>query len=163
MRIRWISLFSLLAIILAGCGALPMPTENNPGLTPSAPNESGAGSTPSAATPGEQDDMPQDPPLPIATNPGLAALTETARADLAQRLSIPASQIKAKESKEAYWPDASMGCPQLGILYAQIPTPGYIIVLVHSGNEFEYHADTHANVRYCENPAPPAVGTPTES
>src|SRR6266508_4248616 len=91
------------------------------------------------------DDMPKDPPLPFPANPGLQVLIEGAKEDLAQRLSISASQIKVRETKEVFWPDASLGCPQPGIVYAQIPTPGYLIMLAYSGNEFEYHVDIHGN------------------
>jgi hypothetical protein len=109
--------------------------------------------------PTREDDMPKDPPL-FSINPDLQALTERAKADLAQRLSIPASQIKAIETKEVVWPDASFGCPQPGIVYAQISTAGYRIKLLYSGNEFEYHVDIRDNIFYCENPTPPMVGTP---
>lgn len=160
MRMRWISLFSLLAIALAGCGASQMNPGDTPNLTPSAPQEIESPSTPSPAVPRQEDDMPKDPSLPFAADPGLQALIERAKADLAQRLSIPASQIKAIETKEVFWPDASLGCPQPGIAYAQIPTPGYLIMLVYSGDQFEYHADTHGSTLFCENPTPPIVGTP---
>jgi hypothetical protein len=106
--------------------------------------------------------MPKDPPLPISTNPGIPVLTEKAKADLAQRLSISASQIKATETKEAIWPDASLGCPQPATVYAQIPTPGYLVLLVYSGHAYEYHVDIHGNTVYCENPTPPISGTPTD-
>ena len=160
MQMRWISLFSLLSIALAGCGASQVNTGDNSSLTPSAPKEPDSLSTPSPVAPKEWDDMPKDPPLPFAADPGPQALIERAKADLAQRLSVAASQIKAIETKEVFWPDASLGCPQPGIAYAQIPIPGYLIMLVYSGDQFEYHADTHGNTLYCENPTPPIVGTP---
>ena len=160
MQMSWISLFGLLSIALAGCEASQVNTGDTPPVNPSAPKETDSLSTPSPAAPKEWDDMPKDPPLPFATDPGLQALIERAKADLAERSSIPASEIKAIETKEVFWPDASLGCPQPDIAYAQIPTPGYLIMLVYSGNEFEYHADTHGNTLYCENPTPPIVGTP---
>lgn len=162
MRMHWISLFSLLSMALAGCGASQLNTGDTPALTPSAPRETDSLSTPSPAAPKEWDDMPKDPPLPFAADPGLEALIERAKLDLAQRLSVPAAQIKAIETKEVFWPDASLGCPQPGIAYAQIPIPGYLIMLVYSGNKFEYHADTHGNTLSCENPKPPLVGTPVD-
>ena len=162
MRIHWISWFSLLAIALAGCGALQVNTEDPSALTPSNPNEGGSHSTPSPGIPKQEDDMPKDPPLPIPTNPGLPALIEKAKADLAQRLSISMPQIKAIETKEVFWPDASLGCPQPDIVYAQIPSPGYLVLLVYAGNEFEYHVDIHGNIHYCENPTPPIAGTPAD-
>jgi hypothetical protein len=162
MRIRWVSLFYLLSIALAGCRASQGKAGDAPSLSPLAPKETESLLTSSPAAPKEWDDMPKDPPLPFAADPGLPALIERAKVDLAQKLSIPASQIKAIETKEVFWPDGSLGCPQPGIAYAQIPTPGYLIMLVYSGNEFEYHADTHGNTLYCENPTPPISGTPVD-
>src|SRR5262245_58078822 len=124
MRRRWISFFSLLSIALAGCGASQVNTGDTPTLPSSAPKETDSLSTPSPAAPKEWDDMPKDPPLPFAADPGPQALIEIAKVDLAQRLSIPASQIKAIETNEVFWPDASLGCPQPGMAYSQVLTPG---------------------------------------
>ena len=90
-------------------------------------------------------------------------LIERAKVDLAQRLSIPTSQIKVKEIKEISWPDASLGCPQPGTVYAQIPTPGYLFILEYAGNEYEYHVGIHGNVLCCENPTPPISRTPADN
>jgi len=171
MRMRWISLLSLFSIALAGCGASQVKATDVPNLSPSDPKENESLATPSLAMPTKEDDMPEDPSLPtvppqwddMPKDPPLTlprasdppVLIESAKADLAQRLSIPASQIKAIETKESAWPDASLGCPQPGIVYAQIPTPGYIIKLEYAGDEFEYHVGIHGNVLYCENPIPP--------
>lgn len=159
MRIRWISLFSLLSIALAGCGASQGNTRDTSTSTPSTPRDPDSVSTSSPAAPKQEDDMPKDPPL-FPTDLDPQALTETAKADLAQRLSIPTTQIKAIETKEVVWPDASFGCPQPGNVYAQIPTAGYLIRLAYSGKEFEYHVDMRGNTFYCENPTPPIAGTP---
>ena len=157
-----------------------MKAENAPNLTATLDlKENGSILTPSPAVPTQMDvmpkasplpvgpaqgdDMPKDLPLPISKSPGPPVLIERAKVDLAQRLSIPTSQIKAIETKEAVWPDASLGCPQPGSVYAQIPTPGYLVTLEYDGNEFEYHVGIHGNVLYCENPKPPISGTPAGS
>ena len=159
MRMRWISLFSLLSIALAGCGASPMNSGDGPTSTPSAPKETNLSSTPLSATPRQWDDMPIDPALSISTKADLEALIERAKADLAQRWSVQVAQIKAVETKAVVWPDTSLGCRQPGIAYTQILTPGYLVRLAYSGNEFEYHIDIHGNIVYCENPSPPISGT----
>ena len=163
MRIRRASLFSLLVIALAGCGNLQGKVPTVPNLTPTMDlKENASLSTPLPAVPTQMDDMPKDPTLSIPRSPGLPALIERSKADLAQRLSIPTSQIKVIQTKEAAWADVSLGCPQPGIDYAQIPTPGYIIVLEYAGDEFEYHASIRGNALYCENPTPPISGTPVD-
>ena len=104
--------------------------------------------------------METSPSLPIPSIPGLPALIEKARADLAQRLSVPATQIDILEAKEVFWPDSSLGCPQPGTTYDQVEVPGYLILLKANGEEFEYHANIHNYVFYCENPTPPILETP---
>jgi hypothetical protein len=156
---HWISFVSLLSVALAGCGAAHVNSEDRPTSNSSVPQETNLPATPLSSTPRQWDDMPIDPPLPIPANADLETLIEGAKADLAQRLSVQATQIKALETKEVVWPDTSLGCPQPGIAYAQILTPGYLIRLAYSGNEFEYHIDVHGNTSYCENPTPPISGT----
>jgi len=179
MRIRLISLFSLFSIALAGCGASQVKATDLPNLSPPDQKENESLSTPSPDTPTQEDkmpndsllptpstqwdDMPKDPPLTFPRTPGPIVSIENAKADLAQRLSVSASQIKTLETKEVVWPDASLGCPQPGTVYAQIPTPGYLVILEHAGNEYEYHVGSHGNALYCKNPTPPISGTPADS
>jgi hypothetical protein len=51
--------------------------------------------------------------------------------------------------EEQQWSDTSLGCPQEGFMYAQVITPGYLIVLEAQGQTYEYHTDTQANVVLC--------------
>jgi len=64
-----------------------------------------------------------------------------AMSDLAQKLNIPLNEISTSKVESVQWPDASLGCPQPGMMYAQVVTPGYRIVLSAQGQEYEYHAD----------------------
>jgi hypothetical protein len=75
-------------------------------------------------------------------------------------LSIPTSEIKLLDAEEVFWPDASLGCPQPGITYDRVQVPGFLVVLQANGKEFEYHANIHNYVFYCENPTPPILETP---
>ena len=69
------------------------------------------------------------------------AALNAAMSDLAQKLNIPLNEITASKVESVQWPDASLGCPQPGMMYAQVVTPGYRIVLSAQGQEYEYHAD----------------------
>jgi hypothetical protein len=51
------------------------------------------------------------------------------------------------------WPDTSLGCPKPGEFYAQVITPGYLIVLAVDGEEIEYHADEAGNAVRCAAPS----------
>lgn len=95
--------------------------------------------------------------VPTPTDPVLQSLIEKAKADLAQRLSVSTSQIKAIETKEVSWSDASLGCPKLGVLYIQVVTDGYLILLDANGATYEYHTDTGEQVILCENPEFPII------
>ena len=41
---------------------------------------------------------------------------------------------------EAEFPDASLGVPEPGAVYAQVITPGYVIDLTAAGQTYRYHA-----------------------
>ena len=98
------------------------------------------------------------PPPPA--DAGMQSLIKKAKADLARRLAISTDEIVLLQAESVTWPDASMGCPQEGMGYAQVLTPGYLIRLASGGQEFEYHASRGTEVVYCENPMPPVEGTP---
>lgn len=86
---------------------------------------------------------------------GMESLIEMAKNDLAQRLSIPVGGISLVEARPVVWPDSSLGCPQEGIMYAQVLTPGFLILLEYAGVVKEYHANRGNRVVTCENPSPP--------
>jgi hypothetical protein len=97
---------------------------------------------------------------PSTLDPVLQTLLDQAIADLTQRLAITADQIVLVEARSVTWPDSSLGCPQEGMAYTQVLTPGYLIRLQAGDQEFEYHASSGTTVVYCENPLPPVEGTP---
>ena len=118
-------------------------------------------STSMPVTPPDQGGTTQmSPSIPTPADAGLQELIEKAKADLAQRLSVPANKIMLVEATSVVWPDASLGCPQEGMVYAQVLTPGYLIRLMYKNQQFEYHASRGIEVIYCENPTPPVPGTP---
>ncbi len=104
-----------------------------------------------------------NPFLPTPFASGLESLIEKAKEDLAQRLSSPVTQINLVEATAVVWPDASLGCPQEGMAYAQVLTPGYLILLELGNKEFEYHSSRDTYIVYCENPIPPVPGTPVDT
>jgi hypothetical protein len=110
--------------------------------------------------------VPTNPPMqgynsemtPLA--PGLQGMIEKAKEDLAKRLSITVPEINVEVAAEVTWPDSSRGCPQEGMAYAQVLTPGYLIVLEYNYAKYEYHAGKGPEVIYCINPASPLPGAP---
>jgi hypothetical protein len=53
-------------------------------------------------------------------------------------------RVEARE-----WSDASLGCPKPGQMYAQVITPGYLVVLEAGGQRLEYHTDAGRRVELC--------------
>ncbi|HET6596256.1 MAG TPA: hypothetical protein VFG81_11565 [Anaerolineales bacterium] len=96
----------------------------------------------------------------VPANAGLQALIDKAVADLAQRLTVSTNEIALLEAKSVTWPDSSLGCPQKDMVYTQVLTPGYLILLEHDGTTYEYHASSGNTVTTCVNPSPPVPGSP---
>jgi hypothetical protein len=96
---------------------------------------------------------------PTLADPSLHNLIEKAKKDLAERLKIVLSQIDLIEAKAVVWPDASLGCPQPGMLYKQVPEDGALIVLQASGINYEYHQGGSRELFLCQkttkDPNPP--------
>lgn len=118
-------------------------------------------SSQSASIPTEGDfpQMPQNNPTPTSE---LEKLVEMAKNDLAGRLSIPVTQIILIDARSVIWPDSSIGCPQPGMLYTDVLTPGYLILLSANSRDYEFHAGKGPQVIYCENPTHPVPGTPDD-
>ncbi len=97
------------------------------------------------------------------------ALINAALADLSNRAGI---QLTLNDLTSWRWelnqyPDASLGCPQEGQVYAQALTMGYRIIFVYAGATFDYRAtESGSNLFLCSGPAtmpsvqPTAAPTP---
>jgi hypothetical protein len=146
-------------VLSLGCSGNPVdarPTVENTG-GPSLQTPS-----PSVTISPPEGNAQMTPAQPIPAEPGLQNLIETAKADLAQRLAVSPSEILLLEAVSVTWPDASLGCPREGMVYAQVLTPGYLIRLQTGERMFEYHASSGTEVIYCANPTPPIPGTPAD-
>lgn len=73
--------------------------------------------------------------------PEYAPVVDLAIKDLSVMLKIPASDIKLAKQEAVDWPDASIGFPEKGMMYAQVITPGFRIILNAQGKLYEYHSD----------------------
>ena len=100
------------------------------------------------------------PTTSFPTTPNLQSLIENAKADLAQRLSISTTEINVLDARDVVWSNSSLGCPQPGMLYADVLTTGYLILLSANNQEYEYHVGKGFDIFYCENPLPPVDGMP---
>jgi hypothetical protein len=91
----------------------------------------------------------------LEATPGAAGSGET-DADLAPivsaiaaELGVPERDIAVVSASAEIWPDAALGCPQPDMLYAQVMTPGYRVVVKVGEEEIEFHTDERGNVVRC--------------
>ncbi len=155
MKIQWI-LIVILTVILVGCGSIQPTTQGATQPEPTATMEPAKTATPSPV-PVKSPTLPPDESKREdvqMTQPesGMQSLIEQAMQDLAERLSVSESQITLVEAREVVWPDASLGCPQPGMLYKQVPEDGAKIVLDVDGVTYEYHTGGTRGLFLCETP-----------
>ena len=125
------------------------------------PLNSAAQAQPAAPT-GDTSNRPQTPlptELPSAGNPSAlgpnaSTMVTMARNALANAIGVAASNITVVSAEEVEWRDGSLGCPQPGMMYPQVITPGYRITLEANGQSYTYHTDTRQRAIRCDNPSP---------
>jgi hypothetical protein len=169
-KTNWNMLIALLVFALAGCAPLQPGPVNFP-VAPATRLPPVATATPLVvATQGTDTQTPA--PLPtrgvetqmIPTNPALTpalqSMVDLARQDLAIRLSVAVNDITIIQAAGVTWSDSSLGCPEPGMAYAQMLSPGYLVVLGANGSHFEYHGGKNQKLTYCKNPLPPSSLSP---
>jgi hypothetical protein len=171
--VRLCSLVALLALTAcAGAGqpATSAPAGGSAASTPSAvvgtgypaqptPAPTAAAGYPAQLTPAGTAAAGYPPasgyPAPTApaasTQPSadLQAIGRQAAAELAKKLSVDVSQIQVTSTEATSWPDSSLGCPQAGMAYSQVVTPGYKVVLTYKQTQYEYHTDQRGTIVLC--------------
>lgn len=62
------------------------------------------------------------------------------RTGVAEQLGMSATALTLLSAEEMIWPDASLGCPQPDMMYAQVLTPGWRMVFMGAdGTEYQVH------------------------
>ena len=100
------------------------------------------------------------PSQPTSTDSSLQNLIRRAQEDLASRLALPADEVSFVEITAVEWSDSSLDCPQPGMSYMQVITPGYRIIFEVNGQPYEYHSNGDSNFVYCNNSSLPAIPKP---
>jgi hypothetical protein len=70
---------------------------------------------------------------------------------LSARLGVGAEALSLEGAEAVDWPDASLGCPEKGMVYAQVVTPGYKLSLAHAGVSYAVHVGAGRAV-VCDQP-----------
>ncbi|MBI4504950.1 MAG: hypothetical protein HY691_05395 [Chloroflexi bacterium] len=132
----------VLATLLLAAACLQIPSAPTPSAPPPQPAASPA-PVPTIRPPAGQ-------PSPTPGVPaGVAMLVDIVRADLARRLGVDAQAIAVLRTESVDWPSTALGCPEPGMVYAQVITPGYRVVLEHGGRQYTYHTDRRQRFVLC--------------
>jgi hypothetical protein len=57
------------------------------------------------------------------------------RAVVAEELGLKPEDLTLVHSREVQWPDSSLGCPQEGMNYLQVITPGWRIIFADANGK----------------------------
>ena len=105
--------------------------------------ESGAAQGAAApATESGASPFPLDTPAPSANETVPGEIEAAARKLLANELGADDGDFRLDSAEGMGWSDASLGCPQEGMAYAQVLTPGYKLVFDHAGTSYPVHTNS---------------------
>jgi hypothetical protein len=121
----------------------------------SAPSPALAPASPAAVSPPTVSPAPaRSPSVSPSPSSGPAdpqtLAMQAARQDAATRLGVPADSLQIQDVQPRQWNDRSLGCPRPGVLYAQVVTPGYSLLVVGGGRRLEYHTDDRGVAVFCQ-------------
>ncbi len=85
--------------------------------------------------------LPANQPQPAPAGQGTERVIQLVRQDMAQKMSVAIDEIREVSVEAVDWPDTSLGCPQPGMMYAQMITPGFRVKMAVKGQTVEYHTD----------------------
>ena len=86
--------------------------------------------------------LPVDTPAPPANGPVPAEIESAVRKLLADELDVDDGDFKLDSSEGVGWSDATLGCPQEGMVYAQVITPGYKLIFDLGGTSYVVHTNS---------------------
>jgi hypothetical protein len=71
--------------------------------------------------------------------------------DMQRNYGVSVANQEMVSISETEWSDSSLGCPQPGMTYLQVITPGYLIVMKDKPQnvQYEYHTDMRGRAVMC--------------
>ena len=155
MMIKWLqsALLGVLALLLIQCTSLELTQSLDDSLIPATNEAQDLEIQPTSDSqdndnPSSDPQMTPDDSYPVDSR--LQGLIDSAKDDLAQHLSVSVTQISVLEAKQVVWPDSSLGCPQPGMKYLQVPEDGALIRLQVDGVDYNYHIGGSRGLFLCE-------------
>lgn len=127
MRVRILIPLLLAVFVLAACRPTPSPEPTM------GPGDEGGTTPPEETSPWASPLSPLPPPSLGAVN---AAVTT-----LAGELDIPPEDVSVLTVEQIDWRSSALGCPEPGVGYLTVITPGYRVVVEAGGEEYHVHTD----------------------
>lgn len=121
-----------IGLLLAACGD-PGPEADTSSSTASTPPSTIMGSSTTTET----------------SMPNQSDLAFVAVADLATRLAIGEEDVEVLRVESVTWPDAAIGCPEEGEMYAQVIVEGTRVLLQVGERIYDYHAGDDDMIFLC--------------
>jgi hypothetical protein len=69
--------------------------------------------------------------------------------DLATR-GVPTDGVEVVSARSVTWPSGALGCPKPGMVYTQMVTDGYQVVVRVGGKTYDYRFGMSATPRLCQ-------------
>lgn len=102
----------------------------------------------------DANDEPAKDPERVPTDEVPPDLLAVIVADAAGRAGVASADVVVSMARAVQWPDASLGCPQPGMSYAQVVTAGYHVQVSAGGSVHDYRADASGSFFVCEEAIP---------
>ncbi len=142
MKITHVGLLAAF-LFVAGCSAAA--SSPSPAVSPT-PSFSVASDQPSI--------IPGGSPSPSAGTIDLPApIIAAVKVEIAKDAGVSASDVTIISGEAVTYPDGSLGCPQPGMAYTQIPVDGWKVVGTAAGATFDYRGSGLTDIRRCEKPS----------
>ncbi len=81
--------------------------------------------------------------------PEVQVAIDAALREASATLGVPRERLSVSRIEAREWRDASLGCPKPGQIYAQVITPGYLVVVLGAGQQVEVHTDLRGHAVVC--------------
>jgi hypothetical protein len=85
-----------------------------------------------------------------SSNADSQALVDAVLRDAGAHLGVSPTALHVDRVEAHEWGDSSLGCPRPDLMYSQVVTPGFVIVISGAGKQLEYHTDTRGQVVLCQ-------------
>ena len=163
MKVRPSPPSMVLLLMLAACGAVPgadhrsTTTAVSPIETPLATPDAEVKRPPPSSMPKGLAPVSSLPPSPVPDGEAQevgdipSGLVLQVIEDAARRTNIEPASVEVIAVENRSWSDGSLGCPELGMFYPQVITPGFRIQLNADRQRLDYRLDTTGYFKLCRD------------